>query len=51
MKLFIGGWALGTLVGGTLLFCKASKGDLFDFYLWAGLVIGPLAGLAAWGLL
>lgn len=51
MKHFIGGWAVGTLIGGTVLARLAKKGVVADFYLWAGLIIGPLFGLAVWGLL
>jgi hypothetical protein len=52
MRHLIGGWALGTLIGGTVLAIKATAGTkIFDCYLWAAFVIGPLAALAAWGLL
>lgn len=54
MKHFIGGWALGTLIGGVIL-TKLWRGKqstaLVDFFLWSGLVVGPLVGASAWGLL
>ena len=51
MKHFIAGWAIGTLVGGTVMAWRARSGKLIDFYIWAGLIIGPLAGLSLWGIL
>ena len=52
MRHFIGGWALGTLIGGTILAMKSRAGTkIIDCYIWSGIVIGSLCGLAAWGLL
>lgn len=51
MRHFFGGWALGTLVGAFLLIQAARNGELWFYFLWAGIFIGPLFGLAAWGLL
>ena len=52
MRHLIGGWALGTLIAGTVMAMKAAAGTkVIDCYLWSGIIIGPLVGLAAWGLL
>ena len=51
MRHFFGGWALGTLVYGTALLKHGVNGTkAIDCYLWAGIVIGPLCGIAACGL-
>ena len=51
MKHFIGGWAAGTFIYGAWLATKLKEGKLIDAFLWAGICVGPLIGLAAWGLL
>lgn len=49
MKHFIGGWALGALL--TLISIGDYKKNWIEHLLWASLVIGPLCGLAVWGLM
>ena len=51
MKHFVGGWAVVTLIAGSFLARKAAAGTkVIDCFLWAAIVLGPLGGLAAWGL-
>ena len=51
MKHFVGGWAIGTFAFGTVLAFKMKRGELWEPYAWSAFVVGPLIGLAAWGLL